>query len=238
MTITPAMRCLQRLVALLDSSPCEAKKGKQYSNKVMVAMHLLATSLCNQREAIKVAQQALEAALGRLLPSDRIAKRLPSASFVAARMVCFDGACMLLKQELEQRFMQDGVTRWLWADSSVQARRDWLQVKELWVERVPLYPKHNPHFPSFPPPPQKKGRAKRLFPSPPPPARSVCFPPFRHSLGFGCALLSYFVVGCTLFMLRADRLASCKISSFALAPPTTTQAGLYCTSMVDLGKSF
>ena len=127
------MRCLQRLVTLLDFSDANAKRGKQYSNKVMVAMHLLAASLCNQKDAIKVVQQALEAALERLLPSECLAKRLPSPSFVAARMVCFDGACMLLKQALERTFMPEGVTRWLWADSSVQAHRDWLQVKELWA---------------------------------------------------------------------------------------------------------
>ena len=129
--VVPAMRCLQYLVTLLQTPGGRGTRGQRYSNKVMVAMHLLAVSLSNRREATKVAQQALQAAFQRILPSENIVNKLPSASYLSARMVCFDSACMLVKQELERRLMPHGVTRWLWADSSVQGRRDWLQVKEL-----------------------------------------------------------------------------------------------------------
>ena len=64
---------------------------------------------------------------------------LPSREYIRSRTVLFDGALMLLKREVERDARnQGGMTRWLWADSSVQADRDLLQIKEMYVRNMDL----------------------------------------------------------------------------------------------------
>ena len=62
-------------------------------------------------------------------------KSLPSKSFMRRRQVSFDGAFMLWKRTVDA---SAPVVRWVWMDSSPQAGRDWLQVKELYAREADL----------------------------------------------------------------------------------------------------
>eukprot|EP00971_Amphidinium_carterae_P328120 6459842-Amphidinium_carterae.2 len=124
------MSSLSQVVRTLQPTP---KRRKQYSDALMVAMHLISVTLTNRRMANKIIQMCASVAFQGAFDSSHVASWLPSASYLQERLVCFDAALMLLKRDMEIQDAEGGLLRYVWADSSVQGHRDWLQIKEQWI---------------------------------------------------------------------------------------------------------
>ena len=135
-SIEPVVQTLQAL-ALPSRTRYGNTAQHAYSDATMVASHLLALRLSNRNDSEKVIELAVAASFQGLMGGDlRSSKWLPSPSYIRKRLVCLDAALMLWRRVLEER--HGSKLCWLWADSSVQAGHDWVQVKELSVHTADM----------------------------------------------------------------------------------------------------
>ena len=127
-SLATTMELLQQLVWELDASVLPVHKATRvckFPASVQVAMHMLLPFLRNQHAV----RDILELAMSAMLPGlamQGLQKRFPSESHIRKRQICFDAALMMWRRDRELA----PLLRWVWIDSSPQANRDWLQVKE------------------------------------------------------------------------------------------------------------
>ena len=125
--ITMTMASLQRLAVQMQGGGRRA----EFPDHCMVAFHMILPYLRNASSFKTVMSNAFSALFHSTF-ADAPSGFAPSKSSLNRHRVVFDVAYMMLKRQL------DGppTLRWLWMDSSPQAGRDWLQIKELYIRQA------------------------------------------------------------------------------------------------------